>query len=158
MKYLAALLLLGVALLGAPSAPAQSLEERKELAAQADVHREELVNLVHETVRALQWHTTAFFRRVYGEDFYGIAGTGIVMDKSALLSSIENSREKYTIFLATDVRIRVFQDTAVVTSTWTSRGTLDGRPFNRQSRVIQIFVYGQRGWQAVASQETFLVG
>jgi len=35
---------------------------------------------------------------------------------------------------------------------------LDGRPFTRQSRVIQVFVYGQRGWLAVASQETLLPG
>jgi hypothetical protein len=158
MKKASALILPVIFLFLVPSARAQTLEERKALAAEADLHREELQNLVQETVRALQWHSTAFFRRVYGEDFYGTAPNGVVLDKAALLAAVQNSPEKYITFVATDIRIRVFQDTAVVTSVWSSRGTLDGRPFSHQSRVIQIFVYGQRGWQVVASQETRLPG
>jgi hypothetical protein len=160
MKTFSILILLGAScLLLSPSARAQcSLEERKQMAADAEMHREELDNLVRDTVRAVQLKNPSFFRRVYGEDFVGTAPNGTVMDKAALIASIQNSPAAYATFIVTNVRIRIFQDTAVVTSVWSARGTQDGRTFSRQSRVIQIYVYGQRGWQAVASQETLLPG
>jgi hypothetical protein len=54
--------------------------------------------------------------------------------------------------------VRIFQETAVVTCLWSSRGTSNGTSFFRQARVINVYVYGQRGWQVVASQETQLPG
>ena len=142
-----------------PSARAQcSPEERKQVAAEAEMHREELDNLVRDTARAMQLKNPSFFRRVYGDDFVGTAPNGTVMDRAALIASIQNSPATYATFVATNVRIRIFEDTAVVTSVWSARGTQDGRSFSRQSRVIQIYVYSQRGWQVVASQETLLPG
>jgi len=142
-----------------PPARAQcSAEERKQVAADAEMHREELDNLVRDSARAVQLKNPSFFRRVYGDDFVGTAPNGTVMDRAALIASIQNSPATYATFVASNVRIRIFEDTAVVTSVWSARGTQDGRNFSRQSRVIQIYVYGQRGWQVVASQETLLPG
>ena len=142
-----------------PSARAQcSPEERKQAAADAELHREELDILVRETVHAVQLKNPSFFRRVYGDDFVGTSPNGTVVDRAALIASIQNSLATYATFIATNVRVRIYQDTAVVTSVWSARGTQDGRSFSRQSRVIQIYVYGQSGWQVVASQETLLPG
>jgi ketosteroid isomerase-like protein len=132
--------------------------ELREIAAENEVKREELANLETEMARALQWNTGAIFRRVYGEDFVGVLPSGQLVDKAGWISSVEHSGIRYSSFIATDVRIRIFQDTAVVTCLWSSRGTLDGHPFSRQLRVTHVYVYGQRGWQAVASQETLLPG
>lgn len=160
MKSFSTLILLCAACLFlSPSARAQcSPEERKQMAADAEMHREELDILVRETVHAVQLKNPSFFRRVYGDDFVGTSPNGTVMDKAALIAYIQNSSSMYATFIATSVRIRIFQDTAIVTSVWSARGTQDGRSFSRQSRVIQIYVYGQRGWQVVASQETLLPG
>ncbi len=160
MKSFSILVLLSASwLFLSPSARAQcSAEERKQMAADAEMHREELDNLVRDTARAVQLKNPSFFRRVYGDDFVGTAPNGTVMDRAALIASIQNAPATYATFVATNVRIRIFEDTAVVTSVWSARGTQDGRSFSRQSRVIQIYVYGQRGWQVVASQETLLPG
>ena len=160
MKTFSILILLGAScLLFSPSACAQcDREERRQMAADAEMHREELDVLVRETVHAVQLKNPSFFRRVYGDDFAGTSPNGTMMDRAALIASIQNSPATYATFIATNVRIRIFEDTAVVTSVWSARGTQDGRSFSRQSRVIQIYVYGQRGWQVVASQETLLPG
>jgi ketosteroid isomerase-like protein len=160
MKTFSILILLGAScLLLSPSARAQcDLEERKQMAADAEMHREELDNLVRDTARAVQLKNPSFFRRVYGDDFVGTSPNGTVMDRAALIASLQNSPATYATFIATNVRVRIYQDTAVVTSVWSARGTQDGRSFSRQSRVIQIFVYGQSGWKVVASQETLLPG
>jgi len=159
MKTFSILILLGASCLLPPSASAQNiLEEHKPIATDSDIHREELDMLARDTARAVQLKNPSFFRRVYGEDFVGTTPNGTVMDKAALISYVENSPATYATFIATNVRVRIFRDTAIVTSVWSARGTQEGRSFSRQSRVIQIFVYGQRGWQVVASQETLLPG
>jgi hypothetical protein len=146
----------------APAAHAQQLTaaELKEKAAEDEVKRQELVTLQNETVRAIQMNNTAFFRRVYSDDYIGTMPGGRILDKGALLTFLQSSSSstKYTTFLATDIRIRIYEDTAVVTCLWSSRGTSDGRNFMRQSRVTTVYVYGLRGWSAVASQETQLPG
>lgn len=160
MKKLAALTLAGLAFLPVPYAWAQtpSAGELREIARENDTKQEELVNLERETARAIQWSNGTLFRRIYGDDFVGILPSGQVKDKSGWISSIENSGVKYTSFIASDIRVRMFQDTAVVTCLWSVRGTEGGRGFNRQMRVTHVYVYGQRGWQAIASQETILPG
>jgi hypothetical protein len=160
MRKLSPLLIFILTFVPAPSSRAQNptAAELREIAAENEVKREELLNLETEMARALQWNTGAIFRRVYGEDFVGILPSGQIVDKAEWISSVEHSGIRYSSFIATDVRIRMFEDTAVVTCLWSSRGSLDGHPFSRQFRVTHVYVYGQRGWQAVASQETLLPG
>jgi ketosteroid isomerase-like protein len=130
----------------------------RQQAAEAEVQRDELLNLQKETVRALQLHNGTFFNRVFSDDFLWTSPSGTNMDKAAYVSAVQNSDDKYASFVVSDIRVRVFQDTAVVTCLWSSRGTSDGSSFFRQSRVINVYVYGQRGWKVVASQETRLPG
>lgn len=162
MRRLSLLVIAILTCLLAPCSRAQTQNltaaELRELAAENEVKREELVNLENETARAMQWNNGTLFRRVYGEDFVGILPSGQSLNKAAWISSIENSGIKYTSFIASDIRIRIFQDTAVVTCLWSSRGTQNGRIFSRQLRVTHVYIYGQRGWQAVATQETLLPG
>ena len=163
MKKLSSLVFIILAFLVVPCTRAQAqsaaeMRELREMAKDREVKQEELVNLEKETARALQWNTGTFFRRVYGEDFVGILPSGQIMDKAGWIAAIERSDIKYSTFIATDIRVRMFQDTAVVTCLWSSSGTHGGHSFSRQFRVTHVYVYGQRGWQAVASQETLLPG
>lgn len=140
-----------------PMTPAE-LRELQEAAKEKEIKEEELTNLEKETARAIQWNTGTFFRRVYGEDFEGILPSGQVLNKIAWISSVESSNIKYSSFVASDIRVKMFEETAVVTCLWSARGTRDGKAIARQSRVTHVYVYGQRGWQAIASQETLLPG
>ncbi|HYA62357.1 MAG TPA: nuclear transport factor 2 family protein, partial [Candidatus Sulfotelmatobacter sp.] len=99
-----------------------------------------------------------FFRRVYGDDFVGILPSGQILDKMKWIAAVENSGVQYSSFIASDIRVRMFQETAVVTCLWSSHGTKNGKAFSRQSRITHVYVYGQRGWQLVSSQETLLPG
>lgn len=137
--------------------PSQIIEMR-ELAKEKDIKLEELYNLEQEMARALQWSTGTFFRRVYSEEFVGILPSGQIKDKTGWIASVENSSIKYSSFVATDIQVRMFEETAVVTCLWSSRGTQAGRTVYRQSRVTHVYVYGHRGWQVVSSQETLLPG
>jgi len=158
MKKLATIIPISLVLLLAPYVQAQTAAELKEIAKENEAKQEELINLEHETVRAMQWNNGALFRRIYGDDFVGILPSGQIKDKAGWISSIENSGITYTSFIASDIRVRMFQDTAVVTCLWSSHGTKNGKAFFQQLRVTHVYVYGQRGWQVIASQETLLPG
>jgi len=163
MRKLSTLVLAVLAFLAsmlAPRCAAQRLspEELKQLAIEKETKQEELITLEKETARAMQWSNGTLFRRVYGDDFVGILATGQTMGKAAWIASVENSSNKYASFIASDVRVRMYLDTAVVTCLWSARGTQGGRSFSRQWRVTHVYVYGLRGWQGVSSQETLLPG
>lgn len=161
MKKLAALTLAALTLPAWPCALAQNptAADLREMAKENEAKQEELINLEKETARAIQWNNGTLFRRVYGDDFVGIMPSGQIKDKAGWISSVENSGIKYSSFVASDIRVRMFQDTAVVTCLWSARGLeAGGRTINRQMRVTHVYVYGQRGWQAISSQETLLPG
>jgi hypothetical protein len=158
MRKTAILILAACALLIPRPSAGQSPSELREMAKEADTKQDELVNIEHEMARAMQWNNGSLFRRIYGEDFVGILPSGQVKDKTGWITMIENPNIKYSSFVSSDIRIRMFQETAVVTCLWSARGTRDGQPFYKQFRVTHVYVYGQRGWQAIASQETLLPG
>ena len=123
-----------------------------------EIDRQELVNLEHETAHALQLNNATFFKRVYSDDFVATTALGQSIDKQTLVNSIQTSKIRYESFLATDIRVRLYRETAVVDALWSSRGYSNGRHFSKQSRVLHVYVNGQHGWHAVASQETPLAG
>lgn len=125
---------------------------------EVEIDRQEVVNLEHETARALQFNNVTFFRRVYSDDFIGTTSYGGAVDKAKFLNAVESSPAKYESFTASDIRVRFYRDTAVVNCLWSARGTTRGHFFSSQSRVIHVYINGPRGWQAVASQETPLPG
>lgn len=143
-----------------PARPQQTSAEKQAAAdaAGAEENRQELINLERETARALLLNNATFFKRVYGDDYVGTTSTGRVVDKNTLLATVASSNTKYSVFIASDIQVRIFLDTAVVNCLWSVRGTQNGQPFDRQFRVTHVYIYGQRGWQAISSQETLLPG
>ena len=141
-----------------PYADRPTAERLKLEAADAELQREELENLQKETVRAMQLHNGSFFNRLYSDDFLGTSPSGTVQDRAAVVAAVQSSNVKYYSFVATDIRVRIFQNTAIVTCLWSARGAADGSNVSRQYRVTNVYVRNDRGWKVVANQETQLPG
>jgi ketosteroid isomerase-like protein len=155
LGWLLAALLFSPALLLAQSTPAQKRD--RVIAAEMEVEAVELVALEKETAHAMALNNSSFFQRVYNDDFVGTAPTGEHLDRSALVASIQNSNTKYTSFVASDIHVRIYGPTAVVTCTWSTRGEQNGHNFSRQYRVIHVYLNNNvGGWKVVAGQETIL--
>jgi len=141
---------------------AQSVSQRRQsaIAAELEENAQELVTLEKETAHALSQNSSSFFSRVYSDDYVGVAATGEILDKRALISSIQYSPIRYSTFVVTNISVRIYGASAVVTATWTTRGVQDGRTFARQYRIIHVYVNanGEGNWKAVAGQETMLPG
>src|SRR5579859_3159235 len=154
--WLLAALLISPALLSAQQLTPLQKKERA-ITAEMEVEAEELVALEKETAHAMALNNSSFFQRVYSDDFVGIAPSGELRDRNALVASIQKSDTKYSNFIVSDIHVRIYGPTAVVTCTWSTRGVQNGRNFSRQYRVIHVYLNNNvGGWKVVAGQETIL--
>ena len=161
LGWLLVALLFSPAALPAQTAPPLTPAQKQDRAVTAEMEVEgvELVALEKETAHAMGLNNSSFFQRVYNDDYVGTAPSGEVLDRSKLVGSIQNSATKYSSFIASDIRVRIYGPIAVVTCIWSARGVRSGHEFSRQSRVIHVYLNNRvGGWKVVAGQETILPG
>ncbi|HEY1924450.1 MAG TPA: nuclear transport factor 2 family protein [Candidatus Acidoferrum sp.] len=124
--------------------------------ANPELQREEIVNLENEAARAIQTNTGTYFRRVYADDFAGTLSHGQIVNKILFINAVETGEVKYDAFLASDVNVRLFRDTAVATCLWSARGVYKDQRFSSQMRTIHVYINTPRGWRVVSGQITVL--
>src|SRR6266851_6797184 len=93
----------------------------------ADLQRQEVVVLEKEAARAIQLGDATFFRRVYSDDFSGVLSRGEIVDKAAFIAVVQTPEIKYESFSTSDIKVRLYRDIAVATSTWSMRVVLKGQ-------------------------------
>jgi hypothetical protein len=136
--------------------PDSLVQDRDEQPPNPEMQRQEIVNLENETARAIQLNNGTFFRRVYSDDFVGVLSRGQAVNKLKYIELVQSTSVKYETFVVSDIRVRLYQETAVASCAWSARGIVEGKHVSSQIRMIHVYVNGQRGWQVVASQATFL--
>ena len=142
-----ALLVLGLAL-------AWQLPEEQPV--NPELQRQEIVNLEGEAARAIQTNSGTFFRRVYNDDFSGSLSHGQIVNKALFIDAVQTADVKYDSFNASDINVRIFQDTAIATCLWSARGVFKQERFTSQMRVMHVYINGPRGWHVIAGQITLL--
>jgi Domain of unknown function (DUF4440) len=121
-----------------------------------ELQRQEIISLEKEAAHAIQMSSGTFFRRVYSEDFAGSLSHGQAVDRRHLIEAIETPSVKYESFIATDIKVRLFENNAVATCIWSSRFISRGQHLSSQMRTIHVYVDTARGWQVVSGQATIL--
>ena len=127
-----------------------------EAPANPEMQRQEIINIEGEIARAILLNNATFFRRVYADDFAGTLSHGQSVNRNTLIEVVQSSDVKYDVSISSDVKVRIYQDMAVATCLWTTRGTFRGERFNSQMRITHVFVNTPRGWHVIASQNTAL--
>lgn len=122
----------------------------------ADLQRQEVIVLEKEAARAVLLGDATFFRRVYSDDFSGVLSRGEVVDKASFIKAVQSPQIKYESFTASDVKVRVYRDLAVATSTWSMRAVLRGQPVTSQMRAVHVYMYTSSGYRVVTGQTTLL--
>ena len=121
-----------------------------------DLQRQEVIALEKEAARAILLGDATFFRRVYSDDFSGVLSRGEMVDKAAFLAALQAPQIKYESFTASDVKVRLYRDLAVATSTWSMRAVLRGLPVSSQMRTVHVYMYTSSGYRVVTGQTTLL--
>ena len=121
-----------------------------------EMQRQEIIILEREMARAIQLNDRTFFRRVYADDFSGTLSHGQPVDKNQMVNVVQNAAIAYQSFNASDIKVRIFEDTAVATCLWSWRATIKGQPVSNVMRVMHVYIYTNRGWKVIAGQATQL--
>ena len=121
-----------------------------------EVQRQEIVSLEKEAARAIQLGSGTFFHRIYSDDFSGTLSHGQQINKDQWIETIESPLVKRESFSVSDIRVRIFQDTAVATCLWSSRFIRNGQHLSSQLRAIHVYVNTPHGWHVVSGQNTNL--
>ena len=99
---------------------------------------------------------TAWFKRNFAEDYFGISSTtGKLKTRADDVADIKNRKEVFDSAVASDMRVRVEGNTGVVMCIYHLKGRDDkGQPFDRRIRYTDIYLKKDGRWQVIGSQGT----
>jgi hypothetical protein len=93
----------------------------------------------------------AVLDRVLADDFAETAPDGVVYTKAEEMASLKSGEDVIFSYLYSDMKVRVYGDTAVVTYLDKQKETFKGRDISGTSRWTDTWVKHGGSWQCVAS-------
>jgi ketosteroid isomerase-like protein len=119
---------------------------------------EQVVRRLHnELVQAQLKGDAVALDRIWADDHTFTNPLGVVQTKAERLGEIKSGDRRLEFFSVADVQVRVYGNTAVVTSHATLKGQRQGHDFSGQYRGIDVYVNNRGQWQVVAAQATRIV-
>jgi ketosteroid isomerase-like protein len=109
----------------------------------------ELIDVAHDWDRAMVGNDAEAIGRYMADDWVIIGPDGRVGDKATFLGLVESGALTHDEMTSEDFHIRVYGDTAVVSSRGVSGGKYQGQPFREVERSSCIFVRQARQWRCV---------
>ncbi len=89
---------------------------------------------------------TAFLEQCLAEDFVGVGPLGFLLTKQQWLARHQSGEMKYTAHTLDEVRVRAYNEAAIVIGRLTQEATYQGHPMNVQMRTTLVFVHQQGRW------------
>ena len=114
---------------------------------------------VEETIRKLdneriqaQIHADAVaLDRIYADDFIGVGPSGTVRTKPQVIADFTSGDLKFQSITTDEVKVRVYENTAVETGLSTMVGQDKGKAVPRGTRFTRVWVKQQGSWRLVAN-------
>ena len=114
----------------------------------------ELLKLESEFARAVACNDADALDKLLADDWIIVEPDGGMIDKARFLEVIRSGALSHESMESTDLRARLYGDTAVVTGLTTSKGKFMGQDFTSCERATDIFVKQADRWQCVFTQLT----
>jgi ketosteroid isomerase-like protein len=114
----------------------------------------EIVDMERQAREASIRRDAEFSQRTLAEDYVAITPLGQVTTKQDTLSARKSGQLRYDTINVSDMVVRVYGDTAVVTARADVKGHQLGEDFSGPYRYTRIWVRRTGHWQAVSYQAT----
>jgi hypothetical protein len=115
---------------------------------------EELLKLENEFARAIASNHTDALDKLLADDWVIVEPDGGIIDKARFLGVIRSGALSHESMENTDLRVRLYANTGVVTGLTTSKGKFMDQDFTSCERATDIFVKQADRWQCVFTQLT----
>jgi len=91
-----------------------------------------------------------------GDKFVDSEWDGEVSDRGEFLADIADPKFEATSLTMQDVKVNLFQNTAVVTGTYHAKGSYQGKSYDHVGRFTDTWVYTDAKWQCMASHTSLV--
>jgi len=125
-------------------------------AQQADPRETKLIVLERMWNEAQVNRDSAALDALVSSRFVNTEWDGEVSDKQRFLADIKDPRFKPSLANIQDVKMNFFGDTAVITGTYHTQGTFQGKPYDHVGRFTDTWIFDTGKWQCVASHTSLL--
>lgn len=120
-----------------------------------DSAEKEVQKAMHDNFAAIIHKDAAALNRQYTDDYFRIGDTGKVTGKAEFIASVTDPGYETTKLEASDVKIRVFGNVAVVTELVTATGGAAGKThISRASRQTVVWLKQDGAWKKHVFQST----
>jgi len=102
--------------------------------------------------KATRTKDTAALKRIIAEDWVATDDRGRLLDREQYLSQTISNPDVVQSNENTDMKVRIYGNTAVVTGGLTEKGMRNGAAYTDTYRWTDVFVKRGGNWQAVVSQ------
>jgi ketosteroid isomerase-like protein len=116
--------------------------------------QEELFKLENDFARAVTNNDADAVGGFLADDWIIVDPDGGITDKARFLGVIKSGALSHEMMESTDLRVRLYGNTAVVTGLTTTKGKFMGQDFTSCERATDIFVKQNDRWQCVFTQLT----
>jgi ketosteroid isomerase-like protein len=114
----------------------------------------QIVELERASKDAILHRDAGFSERTLADDYVAISPLGQIINKSETVNARKSGQLKYESFDITDMVVRVYGNTAVVTARADVRGRDLGEDFGGPYRFTRVWVRRNGHWQTVSYQAT----
>ena len=90
---------------------------------------------------------TTFLEKLLAEDFIGVGPLGFLLTKQEWLARHESGDMKYTAHTLDEVRVRAYNEAAIVIGRLIQQAAYRGNPINAQLRTTLVFIHQHGQWQ-----------
>ena len=104
-----------------------------------------------ERIQAQIGADTVALNRIYADDFIGVGPSGRVRTKPQVISDFTSGDLKFQSITTDEVKVRVYENTAVETGLSTMLGQDKGKAVPRDTRFTRVWVKQQGHWRLVAN-------
>jgi hypothetical protein len=118
---------------------------------------EQIKKMERDRAAAVVKGDVAMLEGLTSDDYILINASGQVSDKATTMNNIKTGNIKLTANEVSDLRVRMYGDTAVVTGKSTARGTVGGRELKGPVMFTRVYVKKDGKWKSVAFQQTPIV-
>ncbi len=119
---------------------------------------------VEQSIKALTEQVTqaalkgdaATFDKLLADDYVTIGIQGASLTKAELLENFKSGKVKFEAIDVSDMKVRVYGDTALVNYTANVKGHFGATDISGQWRVVRVWVKRKGQWQSVSFQATLI--
>ena len=118
---------------------------------------QEVRQMIQKYRSALLQRDIPMLEKIWADDYVFVNASGEVLTKAQRLSNLKSGATSLdSINEEENIAVRVYQNSAVVTSRVTLAGQYSGKQISGQYRSTLVWVKGPAGWQLVSNQLTAL--